>query len=481
MTAKLDLPEKLVGVALSERRYRVLSVLGEGSMAYVYKAYDNRLDTNVVIKVPKPAQLKNADFMIRFRRESQLMVRLTNPHVVQILDVGEYEELPFVVMQFLAGGTLKDRITPQDSQSGCLPTESLKGWIREVARALDFVHTQNIVHRDVKPANILFDKTGNAFLSDFGLTKIMYGDHRDQNSEMTAAGFIVGTPNYVAPEIILGMTYDGRADQYSLGITVYHAMFGSAPMQGASSSATMVNQTQKELPLLSDIRRDFPLEAALSVKRAISKQPMERFDTCEEFADSILDTIHSVSGSSGRNRSLKSGPQRNQRRDRSSESPASFDMNSELKLPPRKKGGQSGSSSKVSKGTPGAVPCPKCRIVLPLKEMHSGRRGRCIHCNVSLLVSSDLTTLTRVFSQQGKNAGVSVAGSNNKSSASDEMFFGEKLFFWNLSKKTAMGLALGLLALLIGITIFLTMYLNQESTEEALRRRIDEKENMERN
>lgn len=166
-------PEGMIGVSLAERRYRVLSQLGEGSMAYVYKAFDNRLETNVVIKIPKAEKIADSEFQARFRRESQLMVRLTHPHVVKILDVGEHQAVPFVVMQFLSGGTLKDRILTAAGNAGGIGVASLKGWIREVARALDFIHAQNIVHRDVKPANIIFDDFDNAFLSDFGLTKII--------------------------------------------------------------------------------------------------------------------------------------------------------------------------------------------------------------------------------------------------------------------------------------------------------------------
>ncbi|MCA9047553.1 MAG: serine/threonine protein kinase, partial [Planctomycetaceae bacterium] len=200
--------DRLIGTALSGGRYRIQSHLGSGSMAFVYKAYDARLETEVVVKVPTPEKLADDEFRIRFRTESQLLVRLSHPHVVKILDVGDCDGVPFVVMQYLAGGTLKDRIAAALSNASAsgepgaasvgVSVDSLKGWVREVDGALDFVNAQSIIHRDVKPANILFDQHGNAYLSDCGLTKIMYGDHRDYNSEMTGAGYVVGTPNYVA-------------------------------------------------------------------------------------------------------------------------------------------------------------------------------------------------------------------------------------------------------------------------------------------
>ena len=164
----------------------------------------------------------------------------------------------------------------------------MKAWVREVARALDFVSTKNIVHRDVKPANILFDENENAYLSDFGLTKIMYGEHTDLNSGDTAAGYVLGTPNYIAPEIVQGNDYDARADQYSLGITIYQALTGKPPMQGKSSSATMVNQTHRKLDLLSDVRSDISPRLAHAVQRSIDKDPTKRFATSEEFAEAVL-------------------------------------------------------------------------------------------------------------------------------------------------------------------------------------------------
>ncbi|MCA9049759.1 MAG: protein kinase [Planctomycetaceae bacterium] len=291
-------PEDLVGVTLAGDRYRVVGKLGNGSMAYVLRATDNRLNTDVVIKVPKPEKLTDNDIRERFRRESQLMVELSHPHVVKVLDVGEYQELPFVVMQLLSGGTLTDRINSATAENARLPPDSLKTWLREVARALDFCYRKGTVHRDVKPANILFDNDGNAYVSDFGLTKIMYGDHTSMDPSDTAAGVVLGTPNYIAPEVILGHKYDGRADQYSLGITAYHSLYGRPPMQGDSATATMINQTQKQLQLLSDFRSDVPKELALAVRRAIEKDPEKRFDTGEEFAEASLEGLRGSSASS---------------------------------------------------------------------------------------------------------------------------------------------------------------------------------------
>ncbi|MFY9255010.1 MAG: serine/threonine-protein kinase [Fuerstiella sp.] len=472
MSAKTSSPAKLVGSALADRRYRILSLLGEGSMAFVYKAYDNRLDTKVVIKVPKPERLASVDFMQRFRRESQLMVQLTHPNIVQILDVGEHMDAPFVVMKLLAGGTLKEQFSTTDAESRKLSATSLKHWVRDVSRALDFVHTQNIVHRDIKPANILFDGIGNAFLSDFGLTKIIYGDHRDYNSEMTAAGFIVGTPNYVAPEIILGMPYDGRADQYSLGITIYQALSGSAPMQGASSSATMVNQTRKVLPLLSDLSSKIPIELALAVGRAISKNPNDRFDCCGEFANAIQTALQERNSGSS-----PGGTPRAQKRQSVNRSDIAITNEFSTKSPPprRKSKVTTDSSPRTLRSQTNTIPCPKCKILLPVNQNHAGRRERCIHCNVALRISQDLTTLTRAGSENKNSA---LARSDN-SSTSEELFLGEKLFFWNLSRPTAMVISIAILFLLIGVTIYLTLFLNNKAQKADLKHEIEQIKSLE--
>lgn len=512
----------LIGCCFMQR-YQIQSQLGEGSMGFVFKAFDSRLETDVVVKVPRPEKIADAEFAERFRRESQLMVRLTNPHVVPILDVGDIDGIPFVVMNFLSGGTLKERIVEHRTAGTLLEPASINKWLNEVSRALDFVHTQNVVHRDVKPANILFDRHGNAFLSDFGLTKIIQGDHRDLNSDETAAGYVVGTPNYVAPEIVLGRSYDGRADQYSLALTIYHAMTGRPPMQGANTSATMVNQTQKQLPLLSDVRRDFPQHAAMAVDRGLRKNPAERFPTCEQFATAVLQglqagrlpatspgltssgpspssassSVTSRSGSSATTSSASSirqgslPPVRSDR-PRSSESlksrrPAGRTASSGRSRP-NARSGSSRAQSGVSRGPAGRVPCPACKVVLPLKPDHAGRTGRCIHCKVRLEVATDLTMLTRVRAQNldwypeasglpPKRKKKKSSGNSNASDASGELFLGEKVFGWEVGKTVAVVMSVLLLCILLGATVYMTVFFTSESEQDKLKNAL---ENMER-
>ena len=290
-TGSVKHPRDLLGVSLADGRYVVKSPLGKGSMAYVFRASDARLQTDVVLKVPKPEKVNTADFRERFLRESQMLIRFSHPHVVKVVDVGEYAELPYVVMQLLEGGSLADRIAKESDENGCMPPRFLKTWVREVARALDFCYRKGMVHRDVKPANILFDEDQNAYVGDFGLSKIMCGEHSEMSSDETAAGVVLGTPNYISPEIVQGKDYDGRSDQYSLGITIYHVLTGGPPMQGSTATMTMLNQTQKVLPLLSDVRNDIPRPLAVAVRKSIEKDPDRRFNTCEEFAEAVIEGL----------------------------------------------------------------------------------------------------------------------------------------------------------------------------------------------
>ncbi|RLT20297.1 MAG: serine/threonine protein kinase [Planctomycetota bacterium] len=288
MGAGLLDPEFMIGASLADDRFKIVARVGTGSMAFVYRAFDRRLETDVVVKVPKKYKLEDVGLRERFSRESRLLVQLQHPHIVNILDVGMHSNVPFVVMQYLSGGCLRGRMESSDGQSTALAVDSIRAWLLEIAKALDFAHRRNVVHRDVKPANILFDESGNAFLADFGLTKIMHGEMGENAADETAAGYVVGTPNYVAPEIVLGAEYDGRADQYSLGITMFHTLIGTPPMLGKTPSATMVNQTRRILPLISALRKEVPVAVAQALAKAISKKPEARFATCLEFAEAAI-------------------------------------------------------------------------------------------------------------------------------------------------------------------------------------------------
>jgi eukaryotic-like serine/threonine-protein kinase len=333
-----------IGQEIAEGRYKILGRIGQGSMGHIYCAFDRHLDTDVVLKFPVSSEqgTDNRAFLDRFGIEIRSLVALSHPHIVKIIDVGEFRDLPFVVMQYLAGGSLKDRIaTGPRGELEPMPLSSLRDWLPDIARALDFIHSQNRVHRDVKPANILFDRHGNAFLGDFGIIKALTSEATDwRGNSLTAPGFLVGTPNYVAPEVVMGRTADGRVDQYSLAMTVYEILTGNNCMEGPTPSATVVNQTMVVPPPLTEILPDLSKRTSDAILRGLAKNPADRFETCSVLAQEVL-----------------------------AEVPAGSARTTVAPL-----------NGLTSRGEPGRVPCPSCGTPIPAGREHAGRRLRCLKC-----------------------------------------------------------------------------------------------------
>jgi serine/threonine-protein kinase len=358
--------------AIAAGRYEVQHRFGKGSMGHVFHAVDTRLKRNVVIKVPTESRLADPEFHERFLREARLLTQLSHPGIVKILDVGDQDGVPYFVMPYLSGGNLLDRMKGEDGKPRPLLPESLADWLPRMAEALDFMHVRGYIHRDVKPANILFDEHGHAYLSDFGLSKILERDDERGLNGLTAANAVVGTPNYVAPELVLARRdYDGRVDQYSLAVTVYEVLAGKPPLEGGSPAATMVNQTTKHPKPLHDVA-PVPLELGAAVRRAMSKRVWRRFESCTQFAQAVqaaLEGSHSsaVSASS-----------------RSSTTAYSTVVETRLEY----------FAAATSRSENGVVLCPACHRPLMLKEKYAGQCGSCVHCGGKLMISKDLSELT---------------------------------------------------------------------------------------
>lgn len=264
--------------------YRVEAKLAEGGMGSVYKAEDTNLKRPVVVKVPHARFLGEAGFRGRFRREVTELVRLEHPNIVRILAQGEQDELPYHVLQYLGGGTLEQRIK---GDTKTREAEDVVSWLRPIARTLDFIHARDVVHRDVKPDNILFDEAGHVFLSDFGVVKALQGD----DLEATAMGTGIGSPQYMAPEQGLGKHVDGKADQYALATTVYEALTGQSPYD-AKSTVELLIKKDREAPMdLGALRPDLPDAAIGAVMRAMSRDPEYRFESCKAFADTFATAL----------------------------------------------------------------------------------------------------------------------------------------------------------------------------------------------
>jgi serine/threonine-protein kinase len=277
------------GQELAAGRYRLTDHLGEGGMGVVYRAWDKNLKTEVVIKVPKAAGLGDGESIRRFLLEARSLVQLAHPHVVTILDVGEHAGLPFLVMQFLAGGNLKDR-QPRgvDHQPRPAPPQTLGAWLPDVAAALDFMHHRGYVHRDVKPANILFDAENHAYISDFGISKCLAPLAGGPRTDLTGVGRVSGTPAYMAPEMVFGGAFDGRADQYSLAVSVYELLAGHGPFEGLSLPQVALRQKAGPPTALDRVNPSVASGTSWAVGKALSVEPGQRFPSCAAFAQAAL-------------------------------------------------------------------------------------------------------------------------------------------------------------------------------------------------
>ncbi|HEY9075927.1 MAG TPA: serine/threonine-protein kinase [Anaerolineaceae bacterium] len=268
-------------------RYQVRSLLGEGGMAAVYRAFDSVLDCEVAIKFIRTEELPPASIrhtLKRFSREAHETARLNHPNIVGIKDYGEYEGTPYLVMEYIPGGTLKDSL---DEKVLFSPQEAAK-LLAPIARALEFAHSKGIIHRDVKPGNILVTETNQPVLSDFGIAKIMDDGVR---STMTGTGVGLGTAAYMAPEQWRGKP-EPASDQYSLGVVLYELVTGNLPFSSDTPGEMMYQHTTQPPPsprsFVPTISEDFERV----IYRVLEKDPARRFESMEAFAQ-VLDQMAS--------------------------------------------------------------------------------------------------------------------------------------------------------------------------------------------
>jgi serine/threonine protein kinase len=292
------------GQSIAEGRYQKLQTIGEGGMAYVYRAVDRNLRAHVVIKSPRHALIEKPGQANRFEHEIRALIQMSHPHIVPIIDVGRHEQIPYVVMRYLSGGSLDSLLAgPAGGRRKMMNPAVLKFWLPNIAAALDFVHRHSIVHRDVKPANILFDDHRQAYLSDFGIIRSFGSNHESNTTRLTRDGSIVGTVDYMAPELFTDEPVDGRADQYSLAVTVYEALAGRLPFNGQSLAAIMRQHLEEPAAPLTHLVRHIPPSLSLAVSTALAKNPLERFASCGDFASAV---IHALTIESPANETFRS-------------------------------------------------------------------------------------------------------------------------------------------------------------------------------
>jgi serine/threonine protein kinase len=267
----------LIGQSLG--RYHILEQLGEGGMAIVYKAFDTRLEREVAVKVIRMERLAPEiaeKTFKRFDREAKALAKLNHPHIMRIIDYGEHEGYPYLVMEYLPGGTLKKHT--QGAQP--MPWGHAVEILLPVAESLDYAHKKNIIHRDVKPANILLNETGQPMLTDFGIAKIM---EEDVTMDLTGTSVGIGTPEYMAPEQGLGKPADARTDIYSLGIVFYELITGRKPYRADTPMAVMLKKATEPLPRPSAFVPNLPKKVEQFLLKALAKDPENRYASMAEF------------------------------------------------------------------------------------------------------------------------------------------------------------------------------------------------------
>ena len=262
-------------------RYAIKTEIGRGGMATVILAYDPRFERDVAIKVLPREFLHDSQFRTRFEREAKMIALLEHPAIVPVYDFGEEDGQPFIVMRYMAGGSLSDHL-----KNGAIPLPEVIQIYTRLAPALDVAHAKGITHRDLKPGNILFDQYGNAFLSDFGIARLA------QTTGVTlTGGNILGTPAYMSPEQVQGdKEIDGRSDIYAMGVILYQLLSGNAPYQSTTPARVMMMHILEPVPKITDTMPHLPNGIEAVIQRSMAKEPDERYQTMADMAAELAAT-----------------------------------------------------------------------------------------------------------------------------------------------------------------------------------------------
>ncbi len=259
-------------------RYEVTHELGRGGMAIVYLARDPLVKRQVAVKVLPRQFTFDPQFRTRFQREAEVVATLEHPSIVPVYDFGEHEGQPFIVMRYMAGGSLANRLG-----RGPLPPAEAATLFERVGAAVDHAHSHGVIHRDIKPGNILFDAQGNVYLSDFGIAKIS-----EATAAFTGTGGIVGTPAYMSPEQVQGdKAIDGRCDVYSLGVVLFESLSGQVPYKADTPMGAAFLHVTEPIPSLLARQPNLPPAFEAVIRRALEKDPARRFQTATELARGI--------------------------------------------------------------------------------------------------------------------------------------------------------------------------------------------------
>ncbi|MEU8826055.1 protein kinase [Streptomyces sp. NPDC048636] len=278
-------PGRYQGQSLANGRYELRDLLGEGGMASVHLAYDSVLDRQVAIKTLHTELGREQSFRERFRREAQSVAKLTHTNIVSVFDTGEDSIdgslMPYIVMEYVEGHPLRSVLDTDARQYGAMPTEKALKITADVLAALEISHEMGLVHRDIKPGNVMMTKRNVVKVMDFGIARAM----QSGVTSMTQTGMVVGTPQYLSPEQALGRGVDARSDLYSVGIMLFELLTGRLPFDADSPLAIAYAHVQEEPVAPSTINQSIPPAVDALVARALKKNPNERFPTAEAMRD----------------------------------------------------------------------------------------------------------------------------------------------------------------------------------------------------
>ncbi|MFD5156530.1 protein kinase [Streptomyces hawaiiensis] len=276
------------GRALASGRYQLRDLLGQGGMASVHLAYDSVLDRQVAIKTLHTDLGREQAFRERFRREAQAVAKLTHTNIVSVFDTGEDTldglTTPYIVMEYVEGRPLGSVLDEDVRQQGAMPADKALKITADVLAALEISHEMGLVHRDIKPGNVMMTKRAVVKVMDFGIARAM----QSGVTSMTQTGMVVGTPQYLSPEQALGRGVDARSDLYSVGIMLFQLVTGRLPFEADSPLAIAYAHVQEEPPVPSSINRALPPAVDALIARALKKNPNERFPSAEAMRDECL-------------------------------------------------------------------------------------------------------------------------------------------------------------------------------------------------
>ena len=278
----------VIGTLISER-YRLEEKIGSGGMSSVYRAFDPMLERWVAIKLMHRDISHDPDQLERFRREARTVAQLNHPHVVTVIDAGEDDGAPYNVFEYVEGETLKERIR----RLGRLPVSEAVAYAIEIGRALEAAHASKLVHRDVKPQNVLIDRDGRAKVTDFGIARSL------EAQGLTATGRVLGTTDYVSPEQALGHEVTGQSDIYSLGIVVYEMLTGETPFKADTQVAVAMRHVRDPLPDVQRRRPEISASLAAVVERATAKETQNRYGHVSEMVHDLEEVLAIEAARSG--------------------------------------------------------------------------------------------------------------------------------------------------------------------------------------